>query len=167
MQCEMCGTEAARPRRISVEGTILRVCPNCERFGKPLDPMDAKAPAQAGNVGAAMERRKRITGSKDVFETDQMRLELVADYAQRIKMAREKKGWTRQDLGGRVKEPESAILKIEGGSMHPTDVTARRMEKELGIKLFETVSSTVTKAAPTKALTLGDILRQAQRKRDE
>lgn len=115
-----------------------------------------------------MERRRRTAASRDVFSTQQMSMELVQDYASRIKKARESKGWTRQDLGGRVGEAESAITRIENGSLHPTDDVAKRMERELGIKLFEAAAEAkVPTKSAARGLTLGDLLRDAQQKKDE
>src|SRR5688572_1318910 len=99
VQCEMCGREVARTRRFLVERTVLNVGPECEKFGKALEAgptgMQQVAP---GNVPLAMEMRKKRLGSRDVFSEESMQVELVPDFGPRILMAREKKGWTRQDL---------------------------------------------------------------------
>lgn len=166
VQCEMCGSETPRTRRILVDRSVMSVCSNCERFGQLLDGPKAKAVARpAGNVPLAMEKRRRQQATRDVFSAQAMQLELVEDYAQRIRTAREKKGWTRQELGGRVGEREVAIGRIENGALHPTDDVARRMERELGIRLFEPVARGATQSQPTRGLTLGDMLRDAARKK--
>lgn len=127
----------------------------------------AKTPVPVGNVPMAMERRRAKQTSRDVFSSDTMRMELVEDFAKRIRMGREKKGWTRQDLGGKVGEREVTIGGFENGSMHPTDEVAKRIERELGIKLYEPVAAATTKTQATRSLTLGDMLRDAMRKKEE
>lgn len=163
----MCGSTVTRTQRAVVERTILNVCSNCERFGKVLSAPAARDAVVPGNVPMAMEKRKRQQAPSDVYATEAMSLEMVPDFAQRIKLAREKKGWTRQDLGGRVGEREPTIARIEAGALHPTDSVAKKMERELGIRLFESVSTGATKATPTRGMTLGDMLRDATRKKDE
>jgi putative transcription factor len=161
----MCGANVGRTRKVLVDRTVLQVGPECEKFGKLVEP-GVKAPSQPGNVPQALEKRRRLE-PKDVYASQQMQLELVADFAKRIREGREKKGWTRQELGGRVGEREVVMGRIENGSLHPTDETAKKLERELGIKLFEAVQAGTTPSKPTRSLTLGDMLRDAQRKKGE
>lgn len=151
-----------------VDRSVLSVCSSCERFGRPLDVPAGQGRPQvpAGNVPLALEKRKKTQGRADVFSADAMRVELVEDFAQRIKTARERKGWTRQDLGGRVGEREVVVARFENGSLHPPDDVARRLERELGITLFEAVQSVASSAAPKRARTVGDLLRDAMRNRE-
>lgn len=165
VQCEMCGKTVGRTRRVLVDRTLLQVGPECEKFGKLVE-TGAKAPASPGNVPQALEKRRRLE-PKDVYASQSMQLELVQDFAKRIKDGRERKGWTRQELGARVGEREVVMGRIENGSLHPTDEVAKKLERELGIKLFEAVQAGVTPTKPTRALTLGDMLREAQRKKEE
>jgi putative transcription factor len=165
VQCEMCGANVPRTRRIQIDRSILNVGPECERFGKVIEGPAAKAPTVPGNVPMAMEKRRRQQ-PKDVFAAQEMQLELVEDFAQRIRMGRERKGLTRQELGARVGEREVVMGRIENGALHPTDDVARKLERELGIKLFEPVAAGTTQASKTRAMTLGDMLREAQRKKE-
>lgn len=160
----MCGRQVARTRRFLVEKTVLSVGPECERFGKPLDPVGGMKDVAPGNVPLAMEMRKRKTQSRDVFSDESMQVELVDDFATRISTAREKKGLSRQDLGGKVGEREATIHRIETGALRPTDEVAKRLERELGIRLFEKVDAVATKRTTASGLTLGDILRDAMAK---
>jgi len=157
----MCGKEVGRTRRFLVEGSVLTVGPECEKFGKPLDPGPGMQGVAPGNVPLAMEMRKKRGGTRDVFADESMQVELVSDFATRIQAAREKRGWTRQDLGGRVGERESAIHRMETGALRPTDDVAKKIERELGIKLYEKVDAVVTKREAAAGMTLGDVLRDA------
>lgn len=157
----MCGRDVARTRRFLVEKTVLNVGPECERFGKPLDPVTGMKDVAPGNVPLAMELRKRKTQSRDVFSEASMQVELVDDFGPRILSAREKKGWSRQDLGGRVGEREATIHRMETGSLRPTDDVAKKLERELGISLFQKVDTVATKKTAAASFTLGDMLRDA------
>jgi putative transcription factor len=161
----MCGKQVPRTRRFLIERTTLNVGPECEKFGKPLEPgPGGMQDVRPGNVPLAMEMRKKRGQGRDVFSEQSMQEELVADFGPRILSAREKKGWTRQDLGGRVGERESAIHRMETGSLRPTDEVAKKMERELGIKLYEKVDAvTQKKSTAAGGFTLGDILRDAMK----
>lgn len=147
-----------------VEKTVLNVGPECERFGKPLDPATGLSGVAPGNVPLAMEMRKRKSQSRDVFSEESMQVELVDDFGTRISAAREKRGWTRQELGGRVGEREATIHRMESGSLRPTDEVAKKLERELSITLFQKVDAVATKRMASAGLTLGDILRDAMAK---
>ena len=145
---------------------MLNIGPECEKFGKALEPgpggsIQGVAP---GNVPLAMEMRQKRYQSKDVFSDQSMSVELVADFGHRILSAREKKGWTRQDLGGKIGEREASIHRMESGQLRPTDATAKKMEKELGIKLYEKVENVAQKPQTSAGFTLGDALKDAMKK---
>lgn len=167
VQCELCGASTTHTRRALVERTVLHVCPSCERFGQLLDvPVQARPSVPAGNVPLALEKRKRTHASQDLFSSKEMTVDLVEDFAQRIKGARERRGWTRQDLGGRIGEREVVVARMENGTLHPPDDVARRIERELGIKLFEPVQSVATPKSSASGRTLGDVLRDAMKKQE-
>lgn len=168
MQCELCGDSTPKTRRFLVEGTRLNVCPNCERFGTALDAPPKRKPATPqANVAVAMERRTKRLGQKDVYASESMRMELVEDYAARIRRARESKGWTRQELGARVGEREVAVSHIETGQLRPVDDIAKRLERELGITLFEPVADVRVPRAPQRGMTLGDVFKDALERADD
>ncbi len=90
------------------------------------------------------------------------KLELVEDYAERIRKAREKLGWSQRVLAEKVKVSENVIKRIESGRLRPTIDLARRLEEVLGIKLLvPSVDQELTEAGSTKVktyVTLGEIL---------
>ena len=66
--------------------------------------------------------------------------ELVEDYGERIKRAREAKGLSREDLARLVGIKVSTLRSIENQDFAPDVETAEKLEKILGIKLFQEVS---------------------------
>jgi putative transcription factor len=169
VQCELCGREADT-RRVAIEGTVMSACADCARFGKPMEGGPGARPAVAPNVAEGLARReRRMGGRRDVFASEGMGLELVADFGRRIQAARERKGWTRQQLGAKIREPENVVTQFEQGSLHPPDYAARRIERELGITLFEKESAVAPRGTGggARGLTLGDVLKKAERDQGE
>jgi len=145
MLCEMCGNEVESTSRTRIEGSILRVCPDCARFGTPVDPPPAPAPPVrpgASRTAAPVVRAAtgRATGpgrrlaERDLYE-EIGELELAPDWAKRVRIAREALGWTPEELGKKLNEKKSVVLKIEAGGLHPTDTLVRKIEHLLKVRL--------------------------------
>ena len=149
--CEMCGkaVDKRKAKTVFVEGALLRVCDECyskvmlrrgavkapsERqtlLGKPSDVVrPTLRTRRASSVRTtAASRKPSAVRSYD-------RYELVEDFAERIRRAREKLGWSTRVLAMKVKESETTIKRIESGKLRPTIDLARRLEEVLGIKLL-------------------------------
>ncbi len=144
MQCELCG-KSTELFTAMVEGTQLRVCAGCGKFGNVL----RKVPL----VPAHRPAVRRETGPVE---------QIVSDYAQRIRAAREKQGLTQQDFAKHITLKESLVHKMETGQFEPPLDLARKLEKLLHITLVElyVASDTLaTKEEPRPGLTIGDILK--------
>jgi putative transcription factor len=89
---------------------------------------------------------------------DYMEGEIVDDYSERIRHAREAKGLSQKDLALQMKERELLIKKIEKGELIPEDAVRKKLEKALGIWLLESVApDSEKKAKDVLAPTLGDV----------
>jgi putative transcription factor len=162
MECEMCG-KTIGTRRYLVDGTTMNLGTCCARYGTPMDqaaPAGSPAAMQQG-----LERRAAKQTRRDVYADTAE--DLVADYGRRIREAREVKGWTHEQLGNKVSARVPELHKIEANQLRPSDEVARRMEKELGIKLFEKVEvgAGAASSKPAAGLTLGDLLKDALKKK--
>jgi putative transcription factor len=62
-------------------------------------------------------------------------MELVPDWNQRIRVAREALQWTPEVLGKKLNEKKSVVLKIESGSFRPPDALIRKIEHLLHVRL--------------------------------
>jgi putative transcription factor len=145
MLCEMCGNDVESTNRVRVEGSVLRLCPDCQRFGVVLDappvtPVEGPVPTGRRPV-ARLPTLSRRMEERDVYK-EMPELELAGDWAQRIRRAREQHLWTPEDLGKKLNEKKSVVLKLESGTMHPSDDLVRKIESTLKIRL---------KADPEKA----------------
>jgi putative transcription factor len=142
MLCEMCGKDVESTTRVRVEGTVLRVCADCAKFGKPLDPPTvaaASAPVAAPRSVYGGSASRASVGGRSLQErdlyTDIGELELAPDWAKRIRVAREAMKWTPEELGKKLNEKKSVVLKLESGGMHPPDELVRRVERLLKVRL--------------------------------
>jgi putative transcription factor len=131
------------------------LCPACMKHGHSVQ--QARDPTI--QVQQSLIRRSRRTQQKDVYEG--MDRELISDWADVIKEAREKKGMTREQLGFNIGERTVTISKIENGELRPSDKVAAKIEKELSIKLFEEVKKVNPSSgqSSSQGLTLGDFIK--------
>ncbi len=183
--CELCGAPIfGRKYTVEIEGVELTVCPSCYlklvRSGKIKIPKKTKKPVPGSQktLEKKVESRKtssstkaRRTFSYNSSKIPLDRYEVVEDYAERIRSAREKLGLTRAELARKVQEREVTLGKIETGRLRPTLELARRLERILKIKLLEPIVDSdleleefEEKPRGKTALTLGDVA--VLRKRD-
>jgi putative transcription factor len=101
----------------------------------------------------SLERIRRIERRRRVEE-----YELVEDYAERIRGAREARGWTTAALAQRLRISESLLRKIEQGKMKPSIDLARRIESVLRIKLLEPAEYEEELESEEFYPTLGDVV---------
>ncbi len=88
--------------------------------------------------------------------------DVVEDYGQIIKRAREERGLTQEDLARLVGVKLSYIRKVEQGKMVPELPVLRKLEKLLSVKLVEEAVPREEKAIYSSggddSITLGDLL---------
>jgi putative transcription factor len=159
MQCELCGNECKDCKPATVDGVKMMLCPGCMRHGKGL-----RSSLQAEPRNVVLQRISRPR-EKDVFVN--MDKELVSKWNEKIKDARKKKGLTREQLGFNIGERTVTISKIENGDLRPSDKVITKLEKELEIKLIESVKEVPsTKSAGVNyggGLTLGDFIKNEKK----
>ena len=154
--CEMCGKKVSNLKTVLIEGSMLNVCPNCARFGKPVKPEIAATQVE---IAQRLELREKRLRTKNVFEN--IENELVDDYARKIRNARTKMNLTPEELGKKINEKKTVITKIESKSMRPDENLIKKLETTLNIKLTE---KTKTEKVETKRtggeLTIGDLIKR-------
>ena len=164
MECEMCGKKVGT-RRYMVEGTVMNLGLECAKYGTPLD-----APAPVGTQASmqqGLERREQRMASRNVYDAGDQSV-MVEDFGPRIHRAREAKGLSHEQLGNKVSARVPELKHIEAGKLRPSDAVAKKLERELGITLFEkvegpapVVSGVAKKAGGGSGLTIGDLLKDA------
>ncbi len=161
-RCEICG----RPIRdggktVVVEGSKLRVCEECAKFGKEVTTPRTESsqsrtrPSRPRRTPRRTVRRERPAG----FDPFKEEWELVPDYPERVREARERLGMSREDLAKELGEKVSVVRRIETGRMEPDLRLARKLERVLDVKLLERVEAEdFGGGSSSGGLTLGDVI---------
>jgi putative transcription factor len=141
MACELCGKEENLVSTY-IEGIKFNVCSNCSKHGRVV------------SSGQVSSQQKTIVKRQELFE------DVVEDYSDLIRNARESKGMTILQVANGLNEKESLISKIEQGHIKPDIKLAKKIENFFGIKLVATekVNAGLTKE-PTRNLTIGDLIK--------
>lgn len=170
VQCEMCGVETSAPKTAKIEGAELQVCADCVEFGTEIstnedEPATTKystsssSSESSSSTGTTRRPGDRSQSRRDMF--DEME-EIVPDYHDRIRDAREADGLTQAELADQLNEKTSLIRKLERGDHLPSDTIRRKLERALGIDLLEgsdeAVESEWSSSGSGSGVTLGDIV---------
>ncbi|MFN7991335.1 MAG: multiprotein-bridging factor 1 family protein [Candidatus Micrarchaeia archaeon] len=129
LYCDICGRAPVRAQ-ILVEGAKMLACASCMRSGKVIQRFEVEGPASPS-----------VSGAPAVIEASE---ELVEGYGRKITNARERAKLPLSVVAERIREKESYLNAIEHERFMPTIEVARKLERELGIKLVEKVSATVS-----------------------
>ncbi|MEM0202619.1 MAG: multiprotein bridging factor aMBF1 [Archaeoglobaceae archaeon] len=147
MNCEICGKEIKAPGyRIAVEGTELTVCASCKKYGS-----ESIQTAKQGSARRVVLKKKKPQTKIEFKE------ELVENFNQIIRIEREKRGWSQEQLAKKIQEKESVIKKIENAEITPEPEVVEKLEKLFGIKLRESVPDVKAPKAQRLTTTLGDV----------
>jgi putative transcription factor len=156
MRCEVCGQEIrGEPRRRIIEGAKIIVCGRCAQFGSG-DWFQIQSP-KYGNKNkypSPPRRRQSEVEEAELFE-------IVEDYGEKIRKAREKVGVTVEELARTINEKESIIKKLEKEEFIPTPKLREKLKRTLGIELMERVEqvSGPISSKPRGLITLGDMIK--------
>lgn len=143
--CEICGKEA-EVSKISLEGSTTNACISCSRMGKKLPKIKFKE-------------------SKKTFGQQEDPEEIIQNFSEIVKEARRKKGLNIKKLADIINEKESTLQRVETNKFTPSFSLAKKLEKQLNIKLIEKVKVEFNKEkTDQKELTLQDIVKIKTRK---
>ena len=152
MPCEICGREGGLVRA-KIEGSILRVCKNCARFGE-LFP-ETKS--------LAVPIMKRVRGPDHRAKPIESESVLVSDYGRIVRAARERRGLSQKDFAKKLNEKESIIRQIEHEHIKPDDATSKKIQNFLGVKLLTIVADVEDESTKSAELSLSDIAKIRKR----
>jgi putative transcription factor len=164
LRCEVCGRKIhGMPYKVIIEGARLIVCDDCSKHGKLVWEEEPKPKAVIRPKGArpTLKVQSKIQPTTPLEAT----LELVDDFDVKIRQAREKLGFSHEDLGKKLNEKVSLLKKIETRKMIPDNVLATKLEHALKIKLMLPASEEEAKIplarmakSIDRELTLGDLI---------
>ncbi|MEM0027264.1 MAG: multiprotein bridging factor aMBF1 [Ignisphaera sp.] len=167
--CELCGSPitGGEGHKVLVDNVILTVCNNCfnKLSKRKTDQNPAKEPVPVSQTRGTTQLRS-LQNSKAVKESKKRntiayeRYELVEDFAERIRRARESLGWSQSVLAVKAKVGENIIKRIESGKLRPSFDLAKRLEEILNIRLLVPVVEEEIKESKgvSKEVTLGEIV---------
>lgn len=138
MECEICGKPVPEhnPIRAKIEGSVMVVCKECSKLGKIQ-----KAPPKPKYVKQTNTKRNTTKKTRNYSRRDEPTEELIEDFSNEVRRAREAKNWSREDLGKKINERVSVITRIETGKMTPDLKLTKKLEKALNVKLLEKIDN--------------------------
>lgn len=166
MQCEICGAQVSgKPHHIIIDRAEMDVCDRCKGFGKeaekrtPVTSIRRGTPA-TNDMSTVPVRRVR----RDLF--DKMKDQLIEDYADKIKNARESKHMTQEELAAKILEKVNILRKVERGELVPEEDLIKKLERALDVKLTEGVAEPESQGrkGESRVLTLGDLIKVKKNK---
>jgi putative transcription factor len=150
-ECELCGRQTSDVYVVDVEGVELRACQRCAKGKKIIrtELESVKKPKQ-GRPGGMIQRPKR--------DEDK---ELVDNYGEVIRNAREKMKLPIKVLAEMINEKEHLLARVEKEETHPTIELTKKLERALGIKLTASdtgESEQKTSGGKAEEATLGEFI---------
>jgi len=154
---------------VYVEGTRLVLCSSCySKVSKRAVSAELRESTQRTELTRPSPSKPGLTTQKAIKTAQKTskavdEYEVVPDYHERIRKAREKLGWSQKVLANAVKESENVIKRIEAGRLVPSIDLARKLENVLRIQLLEPivdteVSSPKSLGKSNTGLTIGDVM---------
>jgi len=134
--CEICGAEREDLHIVIFEGRRVYACSLCIKkysLVKVSSVHRKSTPIVRTKKQTVISRRPATLPIEEEYE-------LVEDFGDKIKRAREKLGLTQSELATKMKIKVSLLKKIESGKLYPPIELAKKLEKLLGIELLEKVS---------------------------
>lgn len=142
-----------------IEGAKMLVCDECVKLGSIY--WEAKTEPRLKKVAKRLPTPILPTRKQPAIAMEES-LDLVEDFSSRVRQAREKFGFSHEELGRKISEKVSVLRKIESGRMTPDHKLAEKLQHALRVKLLAPVSEP---KLPSKALastprpvTLGEVV---------
>lgn len=172
VQCEMCGASVSSPKTVKIEGAELDVCSDCADFGTEVKTQQSSSSSTKYSTGSSSSSSGGSSGSSgtsgsggsrsrsDMFDDMD---EIVTDYDERIRSARENEGLSQSDLANKLNEKASLIRKLERGDTLPSDEIQSKLESFLGISLTGSVAADDEEwdgGSSSGEYTLGDVVKR-------
>jgi putative transcription factor len=120
-ECEICGKNVNSVKKAEIDGVLLEVCEECAKLGKEV-----------------LQPKPVVLKKAVVLPQIEEGKELVDDFAQKIRRAREEKGLTQDEAADKIGISRLVYKRIENG-LKPDEKIARKIEKFFGIKLYTSI----------------------------
>jgi len=137
----MCGKDVPITKPMMVENSKLNLCPNCARFGDEYKATSTApgSPVPKSVIEDRLQRRERRMQTRDIYSVSSR--ELIDDYGEAIRKAREAKGLDLEEFAKSIFERKGTVARLEANDLVPDDKLIAKLEKALDIRLKEEVQS--------------------------
>lgn len=167
MRCEVCGRKIyGKPYRALIEGAKLTVCMECSRHGTLL-----KEEVKPKKI--TLKPKVSLSKTPKLKEASiNTSMELIENFDQKIRQAREKLGLSHEELGKKINEKVSLLKKVETRKIKPDNKLAAKLEYTLKIKLLvpvqeEKITQPKLPKSSNRELTLGDLIQLNKKQAEE
>ncbi|MFX1366798.1 MAG: multiprotein bridging factor aMBF1 [Promethearchaeota archaeon] len=159
-ECPVCGSIIwGKGIRVLLEGAKITVCHSCAQHGVKIQkPPSTKYSRKSFSYDAKKPSKRPITKESN-FET----LEIIQDYAKRIRNVRSSLGLNQDQFAQKLNEKPSLLRRIEAGKVKPTIKLAKKIEEVYNIKILKKTDELETNVNDNKYMkksrgsSLGDI----------
>jgi len=133
-ECPICGSIIwGKGQRVLLEGAKITVCHNCAQHGikiqKPPTSTHVKKPYP---YNRKTPPKRQVL--KEKFVDD---LEIIPDYAKKIKNKRNSLGLNQDQFAQKLNEKPSLLRRIEAGKVEPTVKLAKKIEDVYNLKILK------------------------------
>jgi putative transcription factor len=144
--CELCGNSIQTPKNVIVDGSIFTVCLSCSKRGKPYEPNQPSKktfPPKKGYIPVPQKKGYVPVSQKKPIKSYPKTIQIIdekvlrPDFGTIIREARMKKGITQENVANQISEKITLYKKIETGGIKPNEILSKKLERTLGIQLYE------------------------------
>ncbi|HEY0089042.1 MAG TPA: multiprotein bridging factor aMBF1 [Candidatus Lokiarchaeia archaeon] len=134
-ECQICGGKIWKAQTVLIEGAKIIVCQNCAQFGKRISP-ETKPSKLKMELKTTSKHVKQLKSNK-TEEFLEPSIEVVSNYAEKIRNARIQKSLNQDQFAKKLNEKPSLIRRIESGKVTPTIELAKKIENIYKIQLLD------------------------------
>jgi len=171
-ECPICGSIIwGKGQRVLLEGAKITVCYNCAQHGTKI----RKSPTatQIRKISQSRPSKFQKKSPRKIESRDE--LEIVSDYAHKIREARTSRGLNQDQFAQKLNEKPSLLRRIEAGRVEPTLKLAKKIENVYNLQLLKSSNEAEINVQETKFMkkststSLGDIafIKKKKNKLDE
>lgn len=137
-ECPICGGVIwGKGQKVLLEGAKITVCDNCAQYGKKI-----VKTATSYETKKVYQKEPQSVSRKHRIKSERIEeLEIVADYAKKIRKVRNTRGLNQDQFAQKLNEKPSLLRRIEAGKVEPTIKLAKKIEKMYNIKLLKSTDA--------------------------
>ena len=134
-ECQICGGKIWKAQTVLIEGAKIVVCQNCAQYGKKISPENKPSKFKMGPKAASKPVKKLKSNKTEEFLEPS--IEVVSNYAEKIREIRIKKNLNQDQFAKKLNEKPSLLRRIEAGKVTPTIELAKKIESVYKIQLLD------------------------------